>query len=52
MDNMVKWMQGADYKTMAIVNMDTFTVDAFKAKPRKKKSWLETVNITTAAKQG
>lgn len=52
MANMVKWMQGADYKTMAIVNMDTFTVDAFKAKPRKKKSWLETVNIATAAKQG
>ena len=39
--NMVKWLQGTDYKTMAIVNMDTFTVDAFKAKPRKKKSMFE-----------
>lgn len=52
MANMVKWILGNDYKTMAVVNMDTFTVDAFKAKPRKKKSWIETVNIATAAKQG
>lgn len=47
--NMVKWLQErSDYKTMAIVNMDTFTVDAFKTKPRKKKSFVESVNITTA----
>lgn len=49
MANMVKWLQKSeDYKTMAIVNMDTFTVDAFKAKPRKKKSFIESVNIKTA----
>ena len=47
--NMVKWLQGQDtYKTMAIVNMDTFTIDAFKAKPRKQKSFIESVNIKTA----
>ena len=46
--NMVKWLQDEDYKTMAIVNMATFTIDAFKAKPRKQKSWTETVNIETA----
>lgn len=46
--NMVKWLQGQDtYKTMAIVNMDTFTIDAFKAKPRKQKSFIESVNIKT-----
>ena len=49
MANMVKWLQERDdYKTMAIVNMDTFTIDAFKAKPRKKKSFIESVNIKTA----
>ena len=49
MANMVKWLQErSDYKTMAIVNMDTFTIDAFKAKPRKKKSFIESVNIKTA----
>ena len=43
--NMVKWLQGAkDYKTMAIVNMDTFTVDAFKAKPKKQKSLFDEFN--------
>lgn len=48
--NMVKWIQERDdYKTMAIVNMDTFTVDAFKAKPRKKKTFVESVNIKTEA---
>ncbi len=55
MANMIKWIQGnADYKTMAIVNMDTFTVDAFKAKPRKQKStsFVDMVNVLTAAKQG
>jgi molybdopterin/thiamine biosynthesis adenylyltransferase len=42
--NMVKWLLKHDnYKTMAIVNMDTFTVDAFKAKPRKKKSFTDMV---------
>lgn len=50
--NMIKWMLGQEYKTMAIVNMDTFTVDAFTAKPRKKKSFIEMVNTMTAAKQG
>ena len=42
--NMVKWIQNADYKTMAIVNMDTFTIDAFKAKPRKEKTVFEQLN--------
>ena len=51
MANMVKWLQHSDYKTMAIVNMETFTIDACKARPRKKKSWIETVNIKTAARQ-
>ena len=47
--NMVKWLQERDdYKTMAIVNMDTFTIDAFKAKPRKPKTFVESVNIKTA----
>jgi molybdopterin/thiamine biosynthesis adenylyltransferase len=47
--NMVKWLQeNEDYKTMAIVNMDTFTVDAFKAMPRRPKKFSDTVNITTA----
>lgn len=42
--NMVKWLLGQDnYKTMAIVNMDTFTVDAFKAMPRRKKSITEII---------
>jgi hypothetical protein len=55
--NMVKWLQGAsDYKTMTIVNMDTFTVDAFKAKPKKQKSFFQTFvknigNIKTTAEQ-
>lgn len=44
--NMVKWLQGADYKTMAVVNMETFTIDAFKAKPRKKKSFIDEVKAT------
>lgn len=51
MANMVKWLQGTDYKTMAIVNMDTFTIDAFKAKPRKKKSFFDLVNIQTASER-
>lgn len=42
--NMVKWLQGADHKTMAIVNMDTFTIDAFTAKPRRKKSFFDEFN--------
>lgn len=46
--NMVKWLQGSDYKMMAIVNMDMFTVDAFRITPRKKKSFVDTVNIKTA----
>lgn len=47
--NLVKWIQGNDsYKTMTIVNMDTFTVDAFKAKPRKQKdAFIEMVNNLT-----
>ena len=49
--NMVKFLQKADYKTMVVVNMDTFTIDAFKAKPRKKKSFFDIVNIKTTAKQ-
>jgi len=49
MANMVKWLQQSDYKTMAIVNMETFTIDAFKAKPRKKKEWIDTVNIKPTA---
>lgn len=44
MANMVKWLLGHDdYKTIAIINMDTFTVDAFKAKPRKRKSFADTL---------
>ena len=55
--NMVKWMQDADYKTMVLVNMDTYTVDAFKAKPRKDNSVFDklnkklNVNIKPTAKQ-
>lgn len=52
MANMIKWLLKQDYKTMAIVNMDTFTVDAFRTKPRKQKSFVDMVNIMTAAKQG
>jgi molybdopterin/thiamine biosynthesis adenylyltransferase len=53
MANMVKWIQGADdYKTMVLVNMATYTVDACKAKPRKKKSFVDIVNNLTVAKQG
>lgn len=53
--NMVKWLQGSEYKTMVLVNMDTYTVDACKAKPRKKKSMFDTfcktVNIKVPAEQ-
>ena len=55
--NMVKWIQeDGSYKTMAIVNMDTFTVDAFKAKPKKPKTFFQTFvksigNIKTTAEQ-
>lgn len=48
--NLVKWLQGGNYKTMAIVNMDLFTVDAFKATPRKMNTFQKLVNIVTAAK--
>jgi molybdopterin/thiamine biosynthesis adenylyltransferase len=49
--NLVKWLLGQeDYKTMILADMNTFHVDAFKAKPRKQKSFID--NFTTAAKQG
>lgn len=52
--NLVKWLLGnEDYKTMVLVDMNTFHVDAFKAKPRKKKSFLDSIGtVATAAKQG
>ena len=43
--NMVKWLQGSDYKTMVLVNMNLFTVDAVKAMPRKKKSAFDELNM-------
>lgn len=52
MANLVKWLQQQDYKTMCLVNMDMFTVDAFKAVPRKKKTFLNIVNAVAAAQQG
>ena len=42
--NMVKWLQKDDYKTMVLVNMNTYTIDAVRAKPRKQKSVFDQLN--------